>query len=92
MDGSGFDANDLVDQVEEILKNHAKYQNCGLADAISLLDVVEQAWQTFDIVSGSRADDAKVKFEVLSPVFSWIAKSQGLMSRRGYLAIRKNDP
>jgi len=36
-----FDTNDLVDEIEAIAYDHAKYQNCSLEDSLSTLDRVE---------------------------------------------------
>jgi hypothetical protein len=41
LDNDQFDANDLVDSVEQIARDHAKYQNCSLDKALSALDKVD---------------------------------------------------
>lgn len=41
LDNDAFDCNDLVDEVEQVAYKHAKYQNCDLDSALSLLDRVE---------------------------------------------------
>lgn len=79
-----FDTYELVEWVEKIAYDHAKYPRISLQDAILILDKVEHWWMRFDIVSKPKVSVA----ETLSPVFSWLSASQG-NSRTGYLVERK---
>jgi hypothetical protein len=49
MDSDAFDTNDLVEEVETIAYNHAKYNNYPMLDAIKLLDRVENWRRRLDL-------------------------------------------
>jgi len=93
LDDDAFDCNDLVDEVEGVAYKHAKYQNCSLDNALSLLDKVESWEQRLDIRSPTLKEVLPVaKVSPIGPVYTWLAKSQGVIARRGYLAVRRFDP
>jgi hypothetical protein len=56
MDGSDLDISDLVDSVESVAYNHAKYCNFPLDDAIQLLDDIQNVRRRFDLVDPSREE------------------------------------
>lgn len=56
MDGSDLDISDLVDSVESVAYNHAKYCNTLLSDAIDLLDSVQDVRRRFDMVELDREE------------------------------------
>jgi hypothetical protein len=88
MDGSDLDISDLVDSVESVAYNHAKYCNFPLDDAIQLLDDIQNVRRRFDLVDPSREELAPLGSVSPGQVFTWLARSQELMSRKGYLVER----
>jgi hypothetical protein len=88
MDGNDLDISDLVDQVESLAYNHAKYCNCELEDAIILLDRVQDIRRRFDLVDPDRIELASLGSVLPGQVFTWLARSQELLSRKGYLVER----
>lgn len=75
MDWHGdFDVSDLVDDVENTLYDHAKYQNCSFTEALEYLDKVEKACYRYTYNTGTD----KKKFETsTSPVIMLLRKSLG---------------
>jgi len=71
-----FDTCDLVDEVEDTLYTHAKYQNCSFSKALEILDKVEGLCYKFTYNTGVD----KKKFETsASPVIMLMRKSLGLV-------------
>nr|AWY10986.1 RNA-dependent RNA polymerase [Sclerotinia sclerotiorum mitovirus 28] len=79
-----FDMYELVEEIDKINHDHAKYPRLSLEQALPIAERVERWWMRFDIVRQKRTSSV----ETLSPVYSWLASSQGF-SRTGYLVERK---